>query len=296
MHRAPDLRAGSPPPGPRGVGAPRGLLAATVALLPFGYVGVLLAVVVHEVVGHGLVATLLGGSFEGFWIDFDGMGSASTGAPEGGEPWGAVAVLAGGIVATSLLGALLFAAGYALRRRTWLALPVVVVSFGLMTEGISYAFWNGVRPVPPGDVGRILRWVEEPALGVGVVLVSGVLLLAATWAFTALGFAVLQAWLRPGGELRGRARGWVLAWIGLAPGLAWLNLDWDQLAPGIGLLPNVAGLVLHLAAAASLLWIRPRLRGPCRVGGWLAATLVGWGLAAATVLAIALWLPAGREQ
>ena len=199
MNRAPDRR----PEGRRrapGRGGPAGPRRSYRRARAVRVRGPLLAVVVHEVAGHGLVATLLGGWFEGFWIDFDGMGSASTGAPEGGEPWSAVAVLAGGIVATSLLGALLFAAGYALRRRTWLALPVVVVSFGLMTEGISYAFWNGVRPVPPGDVGRILRWVDEPTLGVGVVLVSGVLLLAATWAFTALGFCVLQAWLQPGGS------------------------------------------------------------------------------------------------
>ncbi len=48
--------------------------------LPIAYVGIILAVVIHEVVGHGVTAVVSGGVFEGFVVYPDGGGFAAPNA------------------------------------------------------------------------------------------------------------------------------------------------------------------------------------------------------------------------
>ena len=45
--------------------------------LPVMYIGIILAVFIHEVIGHGLTARFLGGQFDSFNILLGGMGYAS---------------------------------------------------------------------------------------------------------------------------------------------------------------------------------------------------------------------------
>ena len=85
-------------------------------LLPLGYLGLLLAVVVHELVGHGLVALALGGTFRGFTIHWDAMGWAAVSPPAVDGVWRHVAILSGGIMATTIVGSALLV--YAGRRRS----------------------------------------------------------------------------------------------------------------------------------------------------------------------------------
>jgi len=85
-----------------------------------------MGVAIHEVIGHGLTAIVVGGDFLGFQLDFDGMGYAYT--TVGGETWRHILVLSGGVVATSIIGLALLICGYAFRHRPWIALPLIVLS------------------------------------------------------------------------------------------------------------------------------------------------------------------------
>lgn len=71
------------------------------------YIGIISAVVVHEAVGHGLVAMALGGEFRGIGVYWDGMGWADVDFA-GLSPIRQAWVLAGGFLSTTLVAAILF--------------------------------------------------------------------------------------------------------------------------------------------------------------------------------------------
>jgi hypothetical protein len=269
------------------------LVCAILALAPFGYLGILAGVAVHEVIGHGLTSLAVGGEFLGFQLDFDGMGYAIVPLKDSTGGWRRAVVLSGGVVATFVFGLALFLGGYGLRRRPWAALPLIIVSFGLLMDGIPYIFWNALKPVPPGDVGKVIEMTGSSLLRVVLIVVGGLSMIAITWAFTTLLFAILQSWLSVANELQNKARLLLLALIGVISGIAWFTFDWNQLVPGIGFIPSFTGLILHLAAAASLLLVRPRLLPLGSTRGIGLAALVGWGLAGISIAAIATWFRQG---
>lgn len=271
----------------------RALAAAVLVLAPFGYLGILAGVAVHETLGHGLTSLAVGGEFIGFQMDFDGMGYALVplGAEHGVQHQ--VIVLAGGVAATSLLGLALFVFGYFVRRRPWVSLPLIILSFGLLMDGIPYVFWNAFNPSPPGDIGRIITLTENHVLRFSLLGVSGVLMVAVTWAFTTLLFVILQSWFTNGNELDGRRRTLLLLILGVGPGMAWFTFDWNQLAPGLGVTPNIVGFGMHVAAAATLLALKPRPLPMPDKHGIAIAGAVGWGVAATSIVVVAMWLREG---
>ena len=117
---------------------------------PTGYVAFISAVAIHELLGHGVTAWLLGGTFQGFALMPDGMGWAASSAPDHEN-----IVLAGGVVAGVLAGVILLLLAsrmtHPLARMTCLLFAVCSLE-----DATSYAFWNSVFPRPPGDFGRIL--------------------------------------------------------------------------------------------------------------------------------------------
>lgn len=270
----------------------RASAAAIGALAPFGYLGILVGVAIHEVIGHGLTSLAVGGDFLGFQLDFDGMGHALI-PLESEEAWRHILVLSGGVAATSIFGLALLLGGYIFRRRPWIALPLIVISFGVLMDGIPYVFWNALSPVPPGDLGKVIAMTDNSWLRIVLLVLGGTSMIAVVWGFTALIFAILQSWLTGGEELRSKARLVLLVLLGFIPGIAWFTFDWNQLVPGIGALPNITGLVLHMAASGSLLWIRPRVLHLRSTRGVKPAAFVGWSLAAVSVAVIAIWLRHG---
>ncbi len=263
------------------------------ALIPYGYLAILLPVAVHEVVGHGLVALAVGGRFLGFQIGFDGMGYAIVPTPGEAGGWRALVVLMGGVTATTTLGLAMLLLTWLARRRPGIALPLLILSFGLLAEGPAYMFWNAWQPVPPGDIGRVLLLTGSASLRVGLMVVGGIAMVGSVVTFTLLLFALLESWVTAGGRLAARTRALLLIPLGAIPGAAWFVFDWDVLVPGVGVLPNVVGLLLHLASAALLLLLHPRVPRPVGRSGLVAAAVIGWALAGASITAIALWLEKG---
>ena len=267
-------------------------LCAVVLVLPYAYLGILLAVAVHEFVGHGLVAELVGGTFYGVQINFDGMGRAySFIAPEA-EPWKHRAIVSGGVLSTIVTGIITLLLSWRARRRPSVALPLLVIAANLVLEGSSYLFWNAVHPVPPGDIAWLVS--GNPAARATCVLIGGVVMFAAVWCSTALAMWIAESWLNEGERYEGRARLSILAVLGAVPGMAWFSFDWDQLAPGLAAWPNLAALIFHLLSAASLMpkkwqldWIQPS-----RYSILISAT-AGWALVSIAIIVIRLWLQDG---
>ena len=265
---------------------------ACIVLAPYGYFGMLLGVAVHESAGHGLASLALGGRFVGFQLDFDGMGWAFVPLPAAAAAWKHVVMLSAGILATSVIGTALMLAACLLRKRPWLALPLLVVSFAVLMDGIPYVLWNAVHPVPPGDIGRILAITGSTVARVSLVAVGAILMIGLTWFFTAGVFSGIQSWVTGGGELTGGLR--LLSLLILGAVLAWsMEFDWDQIAPGIDPIPNLVGWILHPLVALSLMWLRPAPLKPVGSGGVLLTGIVGWVVAGVSVLCTALWFRQG---
>lgn len=272
----------------------RHLLRAVLLLLPVAYAAQLLATATHEFLGHGLTALLVGGRFTGLSLAWDGMGSATVRASEGAGTGARIAVLAGGVAATCVGGLLLLLA--ALRTRNgpgrWVLL---VLSATFLLEGAPYAFWSAWRIEGRGDIGRILLLLGKDTGWRAAILAGGALL-------TLLGTVLPLGWLLKDVEasfpidLTPRRRA-VLASAFCAAGMAaWWLFDWEQLVPGLGVLPQASGSLLIAGTAAWFLLRRGAGTRTADVPGIPAATMTTWWAAALGGLAAtSLWLGHGVD-
>ena len=256
-------------------------------LLPLGYVGLIFAVTVHEVLGHGLTAVLCGGEFRSFYVAPDGMGAAWSFAPGS-----RVAVLAGGTIAQVVLGGLLLGASVLLRRRLLLRAALLLLAFNLFLDGLPYGFWDAVYMGGRGDVSRILSydaWAPHRTLfliGLGLLLVASV----------AVTCRMLIRTLEDdlGALSFGAAAGLAFA-MALGVGLGSAAFDWNQLIPGADLMPTYGNTALQIAVGVWLVLTRRRAVEPHPVSarGWTVAIPVAWALCLATVIVVIRWLRHG---
>jgi len=241
--------------------------AASLALfaLPLLYVATIFSTAVHEILGHGLSAVLLGGEFSGFTLRWDAMGRAFTNLPANAPVAHRIVCLAGGVIATSLFGGLLWGLTVFFRRRPDIQLALLIGAFILLVDGISYAFWNAYHPVAPGDIGRVIALCGDPRSPEGVIVrwallfAGGPVFLGAMFCLGIAAFVRIETLILDGGQFGGKSRVAALFFLLALPGsAAWFLFDWNQVAPGIGLVPNVAGALSVCAVAVALLRYRPR--------------------------------------
>jgi hypothetical protein len=237
-------------------------------LLPLEYVAEILSTAVHEILGHGLSAVVLGGTFSGFIFRWDGMGWAFCGLPSTAPLTHEVLQLASGIIAEVTCGVALWGVIAFFWRRRDIQLVLLMASFTFLIDGASYVLWNAYRPVPPGDIGRIIwlaspTWPPEASVLRWTLLVVGALLCAATtlYFYPAL-FVRIEALIVPGNQLAGGPRLLALLVFLVLPGcIGWLLFDWNQVAPGIGWLPCAVGVLSVVVMGGLLFWCRPRFKG-----------------------------------
>jgi hypothetical protein len=254
--------------------------------LPLGYVGSVAAVLAHEGLGHGLTAAALGGRFHRLWVDLDLMGAASTTSP----PEHRVAVLAAGIIATTVLGLLLVVwARRARRPLAGIAIAVFAVTF--LHEGPPYAFWNAVFPAGSGDVTRILRHVGADAR-TALIAVTAAVYVACTWLSHLALFRRVEDILGPLSAGAAFALGATIAAVVAA---GYLAFDWEVLLGISTAWPWVGALALGLAVAGLLTAIRRRELAPSQVPVRLLARDVAfsWAGTGLTILLIVLRLSKG---
>lgn len=237
-------------------------------VLPILYVAGMLCTAVHEVLGHGLSAVLLGGQFSGFAIKWDTMGWALADLPAGAAMTCHILFSASGIIATTVCGMILCGFVFLFRRRPDIQLVLLVGAFVLLIDGLDYAVWNAYYPSPPtGDIGKIILFyqvMEFPGFTVirWVFLITGALLFAGTVFYFCMSiFMRIEALILNGGQFTGKSRMLALLLFLALPGAyEFLSFDWNQIAPGIGRVPNVAGALSIIITVGLLFWYRPRLK------------------------------------
>ncbi|HNT36768.1 MAG TPA: M50 family metallopeptidase [bacterium] len=277
-------------------------VALALFVLPALYVSAILSTAVHEILGHGFCAMLLGGEFSGFVLKWDAMGWAYSELPESAPLSHHIFFSASGIIANLVFGGMLLGFAFIVSPKPHVQLMLLVVSFTCLIDGISYVLWNAYHPDPSGDIGRIiwLLWSgpqppEDLAIR-WVLLVGGALIFFATvFFFSTAVFIRVEAVVLGPDRLKGRSRVLALLLFLVLPSLVgWFSFDWNQLVPGIGLLPNMTGVLCEVTAATLLFWYRPRWTcgnsaRPIPVGH----ILVSWMCLTATVLVVALWATDG---
>ena len=271
----------------------RNAILLALYLLPLFYVSQILAVAIHEIFGHGLAALALGGRFDGCGMRWDGMGWAYASLPPGASTTANVLFLAAGVTATISSGLMFLVLAYCLRNRVAVRLGLLVLAFSCVMEGIPYVFWNSYHPTPPGDIGRILAlWGgDRPPQGsmpqLMLLIGSGIPFVAGTYLFCALIFQGIEQALNDGERLRPLARFWILLLFLAIPGAAsWFLFDWNQLAPGIGMLPCIAGAMSIVLSSAILYQFSLPLNR-----GLSSQTPTGWHLVASWSLVLLVAVP-----
>jgi hypothetical protein len=272
-------------------------------VLPIGYTAEILSVAVHEILGHGLSAALLGGTFSGFVLKWDAMGWAFCGLPPTAPLAHQVLYLASGVIATTVCGVIFLGLTFFFRRRPDIQLALLVVSLVCLMDGIPYVLWNAYHPVLPGDIGWIISLCREAQLpGIsairwGLFTVSAFLFAGVTLVLCVSIFVRLEALVLDGRQFTGRSRVLALLCLLVVPGwLGWFMFDWNQLIPGIGMLPDFVGAFTVVTAAAVLFWYRPRLEQETPVGAiaWHHVAL-SWMCLMATMLALGFWFQEGVQ-
>lgn len=229
------------------------------------------------------------------------MGWALCGLPASAPLAHHILHLAAGVLAEITCGIALWGLTSLFRRRPDIQVALLIASSICLIDGTSYVLWNAYHPVPPGDIGRII-WLScgqqapQDSLIRWAFLISGALLFAGTvFYFYIAVFARVEALILRGGQFAAGSRLLaLLVFIVLPDTVGWSLFDWDQLAPGIGFLPNVIGILGAVAVAAFLFWYRPRLRhsGPVRLVTRRHA-VASWTCLIVVILAIALWFNDG---
>lgn len=265
------------------------ILLVLLVVLPWSYTCMILAVIIHEIVGHGLVSLCLGGEFVGFSIMTDGMGWAMTSGGQNPQVG-----LAGGVFMTSLAGTVALIASFNKRFSPLLRILFSVLALMLLLEGVPYTFWNSLFPRPPGDIGKILMSTNpNSALRWTLCTVSGAALVAS------VGFGSLALWRSLEqllGSMDSRRAAVIMLLAITVPGVAYnFVFDWNQLIDDVGHIPSVTHAVMHVLAAVFLYRVRSRNIAPAAVpkATWAVCICASWAVCAGLFGAVMLWMRHG---
>ncbi len=298
MNPAPSIQAVSSPEAKPFVESGRfrrNLLLMTLFSLPVIYLGILLAVCLHEAAGHGLAAILAGGKFDGFGLAVDGLGWARVDLA--GLPARSVAlVLLAGALASSVFSLVCFGFQRIFRKRRLAAMTFLFLAITALLDGLPYFFWDAVKLGGIGDFSGIWSLYPHEALRALTIGLTGATMgLAIVW-FNLSYYKLSHAWLGEGKRVRPGDRVLFTLAILLLQATGWFSFDWNQLVPGIGLWPGLAGTGL---ARLTLLPLAIRWEpasapapppGRHSLGRPIAAA---WILAAGAVFVIVQWLQKG---
>ncbi len=262
--------------------------------LPVLYLGIILSVSLHEVAGHGLAAAAVGGRFKGFCIYPDGMGWADVDVFGLGDPQKAV-VLSAGVLCTTAASIVLFALGAALKGRFHAELALLMLSVACLMDGQPYFFWDAVFQSGVGDFSVISTMYPSVLLRICVAAACGLMTAAGTAFFTARFFALVSRRAGCGEPTRKtRIAASLLALVLQAAG--WFTFGWDELVPGVGLLPGISAMGIALVTLLVLNLRSGRFKPGIHaeaVTRFGAPMIIAWAAALGTALCTAVWLAKG---
>lgn len=273
----------------------RRLTVLAAYLLPIAYTGLILGVVTHELLGHGLTAILLGGHFKGFVIKPDGMGWATVFATRDAPDWHEVVILTGGVLATLIVGVILLGLAFVCRRSMWLCTLFIVLAGETLLDSAAYTFWSALSPGTVGDAARIVELTGSTAAHVILATFGALLTLVATVVPFKLLLDAVEPWLARGEQPVTTQRVIAIVVLFLIPmGVGYYGFDWNQLIEGVGFLPAHANLVLIIFVAIAF-WFWPRrwmAVDTCEASAVLPIS-IAWLVGIAMALVTAFWLSNG---
>lgn len=263
-------------------------------LLPLGYVGIITGVVIHEVLGHGGMALLVGGRFDGFVIRPDGMGWSYAFAQDSAATWRTVLVLMAGSWATTLTGLLLVAVAWRIVTSPWWRLALYGLGMAILLD--SYALWSAWAATGAGDAAVVISLTGSQALRWGMMIGGATVVIFGAW-FPLRGMlATAEPWLSQGQVLSRSQHAVVLASFITTIGMAYYCFDYNELVPGVGKLPAHCQSTLTVAVGVWLFfrWPRNRIAIPSS-RGIVAPLAVAWALAFVTLAVTYFWLSHGEK-
>jgi hypothetical protein len=222
-------------------------------VLPLVYVGMILAVGVHEILGHGVGAELMGHTFTKFTLLPDGMGWANYDYTHEITDFENLFILLAGPVSTYIASIIFFVLAFSLRKKIFASLTFLVLGFTQLMDGAPYMLWNSILPVEPGDFGGVLTIVPEYR-GLFIVLGASMLIFGIIF-FNMYVFRLIINWL--GNISTFLTRFLVILVLFFAQAGAWFIFDWNQLAPGIGFWPQITAVVITGLVSLVLLFHKP---------------------------------------
>ena len=255
--------------------------------VPWAYAVYLGAVLVHEVLGHGMTAWIVGGRFTGMSIRLDGGGWARA---DGGDlQW--VVTAAGSIVGVAT-GTLFLWLSTHLRARYLLRLALLLWGLMMVINDTSYPFWGSLFAGRPSDYGRLVYMADSGVVRYGLAAFWGAGFLAAMILGNRMLFRAIEDYLGP---LDRRHAAFVAVLFGALGGAAWFAFDWTPLVEGAGTIPNVVGALLQAAVAVWLYRGRRLDVDAVEVSRehWIAGIAVAWIVSGAWVASVAVWLRQG---
>lgn len=266
-------------------------------ILPVAYLAVISAVIVHELIGHGLVAALLGGVFSGFGILVDGMGWAMIDLSTM-EPTRMLLVLLGGAFFTNLFSAVFFMLSMRFRKYYLPSMTFLFFAFAFLMDGVPYFFWDAIYIGGIGDVSNILKIYPSEGLKSFIIVFTAFFGLAGIYFFNCFFYkrTVIRFAAKEKFQLTERLT--IAVMIFAIQALGWISFDWKQLipVPGIGAIPSVVPVLLTLAVLAGIV-LREKRQGsevtetkPIR---WRLPIIFSWCACILLVLVIILWTQNG---
>jgi hypothetical protein len=271
-------------------------------LLPFIHIGIIFSLVTHEVFGHGFSAILFGGTFEGIRIRWDGVGYAYSFLPTTASDAENILFMISGIIVNLVAGGLLFGLA-CVAKKISIRLICLIVSYCSLMSGLPYLLWNSLNPIPPGDVGIVMDTWQKAGLPYGdlfrfgIIIISGILYLGFSFVFFHLLVQNLRTALLGRNAFSPRVRFWMLLGCVIIPGCTAqfvFNSNWNEVAPGIGTLPVVTG-VLSILVCAIIIYAFPPQPVSRVIGTGIGRlhVLVAWFLEGIVILSLIFWLQNG---
>lgn len=237
----------------------------------------LLGVSIHEGAGHCLFYNLFGSSCSGIVLKFDGMGWASAAGNIGELPvFNQVMILIAGVLMTSIFGIIGLILAWVFRKKLFLSISFLLLSVGSILDGAPYFFWNSLQPVGNGDVARILLLIPEikwVLMGIGLILMVGSIFI--------LNYLLLKiggSWASKSEGLKKVEKLIFILTIFIIQSIAWFIFDYNQLIEGIGILPNVFGVLITLISLIMLSFfikIKP-IEYENSLVNWKSSVIISW--------------------
>jgi hypothetical protein len=265
--------------------------------LPVIYIGIIVSVFIHEVFGHGLTAQILGGQFRSFSLSVDGMGFAEIGVSGLSSSMFAIILLSGAFF-TTVFSMLFFFLSMVFRKKLFPALTFLFFAYICFLDGIPYFFWDGIYLSGVGDFSLLWTLFPNELARIILVVFCGITMIAGIILFNTLLFRLLGRWLSEEKPLSIKGIIMLSLIILFLQVLGWFAFDWNQLIPGIGILPNIVAIVfsfLSLIPISIFVDIKETQAAHMEASRWRIFALLSWVSCIVVIISVIQWFQKGIQ-